>query len=91
MFIQSTLAFGFLANTAAAAIAECGTSGSGQALKDLSMKLRNEALEVRELRKNVEIKTYIHVIAASEKEEDNYLSVYLPQPPNMRVLTVGAG
>lgn len=78
MFIQSTLALGFLANVAAADIAECGTSGSGQALKDLSMKLRDEPLEVRELRKNVEIKTYIHVIAASEKEEDNYLSVYLP-------------
>ena len=81
MFIQSTLALGFLANVAAADIAECGTSGSGQALKDLSMKLRDEPLEVRELRKNVEIKTYIHVIAASEKEEDNYLSVCLSQPP----------
>ncbi|KAJ4024714.1 hypothetical protein NW752_003264 [Fusarium irregulare] len=74
MFIQSTLALGLLANTATAAIAECGTSGSGQALKDLSMKLRSEPLEVRKLRENVEIKTYIHVIAASEKEEDNYLS-----------------
>ena len=80
MFIQSTLALGLLANTATAAIAECGTSGSGQALKDLSMKLRSEPLEVRKLRENVEIKTYIHVIAAGEKEEDNYLSVCLCQP-----------
>jgi hypothetical protein len=77
MFIQSTLALSLLANAAAAAAAtvECGTSGSGQALKDLSVKLRHEPLEVRELRQNVEIKTYIHAIAAGEKEEDNYLSV----------------
>ncbi|KAG7405886.1 hypothetical protein DER46DRAFT_539300 [Fusarium sp. MPI-SDFR-AT-0072] len=74
MFLQSTLALGLLANTATAAFTGCGTSGSGKALKALSMDLRNEPLEIREQKKNVEIKTYIHVIAASEKEEDNYLS-----------------
>ncbi|CAJ0546659.1 Ff.00g012860.m01.CDS01 [Fusarium sp. VM40] len=74
MFIQSTLALGLLANAAAAAFTACGTTGSSQALKALSKDLRNEGLDIRGQRKNVEIKTYIHVIAASEKEEDNYLS-----------------
>lgn len=77
MFLQSTLALGLLANTAIASFTECGTSGSGKALKALSMDLRNERLEIKEQKENVEIKTYIHVIAASEKEEDNYLSVRL--------------
>lgn len=77
MFIQSTLALGILANAAAAALTACGTTGSGQALKALSMDLRNERLDISGQRKNVEIKTYIHVISASEKEEDNYLSVRL--------------
>jgi hypothetical protein len=44
------------------------------------MDLRNEPLEIKEQKRNVEIKTYIHVIAASEKEEDNYLSVCLSLP-----------
>ncbi|KAF5653760.1 metalloprotease mep1, partial [Fusarium heterosporum] len=72
--IQSTFALGLLANTAAAKLANCGTSGSSEALKTVSQELRNDPLEIRGQRKSVEIKTYIHVIAASEKEEDNYLS-----------------
>ncbi|KAM0215296.1 hypothetical protein ACHAPA_009859 [Fusarium lateritium] len=74
MLIQSTLTLGLLANAAAAALTACGTTGSSQALKAVSMDLRNERLDIRGQRKNVEIKTYIHIIAASEKEEDNYLS-----------------
>jgi hypothetical protein len=77
MFIQSTVALGLLANAAGSAFAACGTTGSGQALKALSMDLHNERLDIRGQRKNVEIKTYIHVLAASEKEEDNYLSARL--------------
>ncbi|KAM0342565.1 hypothetical protein ACHAPU_009418 [Fusarium lateritium] len=74
MRFQSTFALGLLANTAAAKFTNCGTSGSSEALKAFSEDLRKDPLEIRGQRQNVEIKTYIHVIAASEKEEDNYLS-----------------
>ncbi|RGP74620.1 metalloprotease mep1 [Fusarium sporotrichioides] len=75
MYIQSTLALGILANAATAALTNCGTGGSGKALGDLSKELRNEPLAIRGQRKNVEIKTFVHIVAASEKEEDGYLTV----------------
>jgi hypothetical protein len=75
MYIQSILSLGFLANAATAALTACGTNGSSQALKSLSKELRNEPLAGRGQRKTVEIKTFVHIVAASEKEEDGYLTV----------------
>ncbi|KAF5561731.1 metalloprotease MEP1 [Fusarium napiforme] len=74
MHLQSALALGLLANYASAAGFECGTSGSSSGLKALSKDLANEHLEIRGQHKNIEVKTYVHILAASKKEEDNYLS-----------------
>jgi hypothetical protein len=74
MHFQSTLALGLLANSVAAAGFDCGTSGSSSGFKAISKDLANDHLEIRGQHKSVEIKTYVHVIAASKKEEDGYLS-----------------
>jgi hypothetical protein len=74
MHLQSTLALGLLANSVAADGFDCGTSGSSSSLKALSKDLANKHLEIRGHPKNVEVKTYVHIIAASKKEEDGYLS-----------------
>ncbi|EXK28714.1 hypothetical protein FOMG_15172 [Fusarium oxysporum f. sp. melonis 26406] len=76
MHLQFTLALGLLANSVAAAGFDCGTSGSSSSLKALSKDLANKHLEIRGHPKNVEVKTYVHIIAASKKEEDGYLSQY---------------
>ncbi|KAF4435054.1 hypothetical protein F53441_13604 [Fusarium austroafricanum] len=73
MHFQSTLALGLLANSVATAGFECGTSGSSNGLKAISKDLANDHLNIREQHK-VEIKTYLHVVAASKKEEDGYLT-----------------
>ncbi|KAJ4088250.1 hypothetical protein NW760_013251 [Fusarium oxysporum] len=74
MHLQSALALGLLANSVSAAGFDCGTSGSSSGLKAISKDLANEHLEIRGQHKNVEVKTYVHILAASRKEEDNYLS-----------------
>ncbi|KAF9773444.1 hypothetical protein IL306_008726 [Fusarium sp. DS 682] len=74
MHFHSTLALSLLANSVAAAGFDCGTSGSSSGLKAISKDLANDHLEIRGQHKHVEIKTYVHVLAASKKEEDNYLS-----------------
>ncbi|KAF4342477.1 metalloprotease MEP1 [Fusarium beomiforme] len=74
MHFQSTLAIGVLANSFTAAGFECGSSGSSSGLKAISKDLAKEHFEIRGQPKNIEIKTYVHVLAASKKEEDNYLS-----------------
>ncbi|KAF4443962.1 hypothetical protein F53441_11280 [Fusarium austroafricanum] len=74
MRIRSTLALGLLANAAAATFLRCGTGPSSEGLKELSKELANDQLEIRGQKKNVEINTYVHVIAAGKKEEEGYLS-----------------
>lgn len=75
MHIRSTLTLGLLANTATAVLTSCGTKGSSKALQDLSKDLQSEPLTVRDQGKNIEVKTFVHIVAASEKEEDGYLTV----------------
>jgi hypothetical protein len=88
MHLQSALALGLLANSVSAAGFDCGTSGSSSGLKAISKDLANEHLEIRGQHKNVEVKTYVHILAASRKEEDNYLSVSLKETFAATVLTL---
>ncbi|KAM0396516.1 hypothetical protein HYE67_002095 [Fusarium culmorum] len=74
MHIQSTLVLGLLANTATAALTSCGMKGSSKALQDLSKDLQSGPLAIRDQGKNIEVKTFVHIVAASEKEEDGYLT-----------------
>lgn len=88
MHLQSALALGLLANSVSAAGFDCGTSGSSNGLKAISKDLANEHLEIRGQHKNVEVKTYVHILAASKKEEDNYLSVSPKETFEANVLTL---
>lgn len=74
MRIQSSVAFGLWAGAATAAQSPCGTSPSSHALRAVTENLKGD-LEIRGGRKHVTINTYVHVIGASDKEEDGYITV----------------
>ncbi|KAF4966878.1 hypothetical protein FSARC_5491 [Fusarium sarcochroum] len=74
MHIQSTVAFGLWASAASASSISCGTSPSSHALRSISENLGKGDLETRGKRKQIKVNTYVHVIAASEKEADGYLT-----------------
>lgn len=74
MLLQSSVAFGLWAVTTTAAQYPCGTSPSSHALRAVTENLKGD-LEIRGGRNHVTIKTYVHVIGASDKEEDGYITV----------------
>ncbi|RMI99733.1 hypothetical protein BHE90_010849 [Fusarium euwallaceae] len=73
MRVQSSVAFGLWAGVATAAHGPCGTSPSSHALRAVTENLKGN-MEIRGARKHVTINTYVHVIGASDKEEDGYIT-----------------
>ncbi|KAM0425849.1 hypothetical protein ACHAPT_008787 [Fusarium lateritium] len=74
MRIQSSVALGLWASAATATGVPCGTSPSSHALRAVTENLRSRVLEIRGKREHVTVDTYVHVIGASEKEEDGYIT-----------------
>ncbi|KAF4970771.1 hypothetical protein FZEAL_9974 [Fusarium zealandicum] len=73
MHIRSSAILGLWA-TAATATSLCGTSSSTHALRAVYQNLDKRDLDIRGGKKHVTIDTYFHVIAASDKEKDGYLT-----------------
>lgn len=73
MQLKLSLTIGLLADCVAA-ISNCGTSGPSEALRSVASQLQKRD-DKPGARSHICVDTYVHVIAASEKVEEGYISV----------------
>ena len=76
MHIQWSVVAGLLAGTATATSADfCGTGPSSFALRDVVLNHPNADRAVRGAGCDISVDTFVHVIGASDKVEDGYITV----------------